>query len=257
MLEVRNAAYRYQSGREVFSDVSFTVEKGTIVSILGPNGAGKSTLLTCVAGLFELTHGDILLHGTPMGKMKREDIAKMVGFVPQNHYPTFDYTVEEFVLLGRSPHIGMLSSPSERDRQITEEALRTMELESFADRVYTQLSGGERQLVLIARALAQQPEILLLDEPTAHLDYGNTYRTLRMVKDMAERGFAVVITTHDPNQALLLGGRAGVIDRKGRMTSGPVGEIVTEERLSQIYDCALKLVDIEEIDRLVCVTPDL
>ena len=135
--------------------------------------------------------------------------------------------------------------------------MEEMNISHLAGRSCLAISGGERQQVLIARALMQEPKVILFDEPTAHLDYGNTYRTLQMVRRMADKGFAVVITTHDPKQALLLGGRAGIIDGNGRMSAGPVEEIVTKENLSRIYQIDLNLTEVPAAERTVCVMPKL
>ena len=255
MLDIRDAAYRYPSGSDVFEHVSFTVDRGEIVSILGPNGAGKSTLLTCVAGLFDLHKGEILLKGTPMHAMKMEDVAKLVGFVPQNHYPTFDYTVEEFVLLGRSPHIGMLSSPGEKDREIAAASIAEMGLQHFRGRIYTQLSGGERQLVLIARALCQQPQILLLDEPTAHLDYGNQIRMLKLVERLRDSGYTILMTTHFPDHVFMCCDKVVIIKDKGLFACGRPEEVMTEKTLLETYGVPVFLRGSDVQKREICI-PD-
>ena len=255
MLDIRDASYRYPNGSDVFERVSFTVERGQIVSILGPNGAGKSTLLMCVAGLFALHKGEILLKGKPIQHMKMEDVAKLVGFVPQNHYPTFDYTVEEFVLLGRSPHIGMLSSPGEKDCEIAAAAIAEMGLEQFRNRIYTQLSGGERQLVLIARALCQQPEILLLDEPTAHLDYGNQIRMLKLVERLRNAGYTILMTTHFPDHVFMCCDKVVIVKDKGLFACGRPEEVMTEQMLRDTYGVPVYLRSSDVQKREICI-PD-
>lgn len=256
--DVRGVNFTYPgTTRQILHDITFDVHAGEIMEILGPNGAGKSTLLSLMMGFMKADSGSIEIEGEAIGEMTAKQIAGKVGYVPQTHEATFDYKVRDFIMMGTAPEKGMFGRPTAEDEAKCLAVMEELSIAHLAERSYLQISGGERQQALIARAVMQDPEIILFDEPTAHLDYGNTYRTLRMVKDMAEKGFAVIITTHDPNQALLLGGKAGIIDGSGHMVSGPVEEIVTEDHLSQIYNCDLKLVAIEEMDRVACVTPKL
>ena len=256
--DVRGVNFTYPgTTRQILHDITFGIKAGEIMEILGPNGAGKSTLLSLMMGFLKADSGSIEIEGVSIGNMTAKQIAGKVGYVPQTHEATFDYRVKDFIMMGIAPEKGMFGRPSAEDEDKCLAVMEDLSIGHLAERSYMQIIGGERQQALIARAIMQDPRIILFDEPTAHLDYGNTYRTLQMVKEMAEKGFAVIITTHDPNQALLLGGKAGIIDGSGHMISGPVSEIVTEEQLSQIYNCDLKLVQIEEMDRVACVTPKL
>ncbi len=255
---VRRVNFTYPgTARQILYDITFDVKPGEIMEILGPNGAGKTTLLSLMMGFLKADSGSIEIEEEQISSMNVKQIAGKVGYVPQTHTATFDYRVKDFIMMGVAPGKGMFGRPSSEDEAKCLTVMKELSIEHLAERSYIQISGGEQQQVLIARAVMQDPKVILFDEPTAHLDFGNTYRTLQMVKKMAERGFAVIITTHDPNQALLLGGKAGMIDVGGHMVSGPVEEIVTEERLSQIYNCDLKLVQVEEMDRVACVTPKL
>lgn len=256
--DVKNVSFSYPGrDRQVLREVSFDLAPGEICSILGPNGAGKTTLLSLMMGFLKPDQGEIRIEDRPIAEMNAREVAARVGYVPQVHEPSFDYSVKHFIMMGVAPGKGIFGSPDAEDEARCEALMKELGIDQLADCSYLQISGGERQQALIARAVMQDPKVILFDEPTAHLDYGNTYRTLKMVRAMAERGFAVVLTTHDPNQALLLGGKAGIIDRTGRLTCGTVEEIVTEERLAEIYDCELRLVRVEEMDRLACVTPAL
>ena len=256
--EVENVRFTYPgTHREILKGVSFAVAPGEIMEILGPNGAGKSTLMSLMMGFMKPTGGQIRLLGKSLTQMKPKEIAAVTGFVPQMHEPSFDYKVRDFILMGAAPDKGVFGRATKEDHERCQQIMEEIGIDHLADRSYIRISGGERQQALIARAVMQQPQIILFDEPTAHLDYGNTYRTLKMVRAMADKGFAVVITTHDPNQALLLGGKAGILDADGHMECGPVEEIITQERLSGIYNCDLKLVTIEEMDRTACITPAL
>ncbi len=257
ILEVKDLSYRYKTGRTIFHDVSFGIQEGEILSILGPNGAGKSTLLNCIANLLRPQSGQILLEGVPMERMGVEEIARVVGYVPQSHHPAYDYTVRDFVVMGRAPYIGLFSKPSQEDYDMAEEALERLGIQRLAHKPYTQISGGERQQVTIARVLVQRPKLILLDEPTSHLDYGNQIRTVNMIRRLSEEGFALILTTHTPDHVIMLGSRVGMLDYDGGMTFGSVEETMTEERLSRMYKLPLKVRYIEEIHRKACFAPNL
>jgi iron complex transport system ATP-binding protein len=202
---------------------------------LGPNGCGKTTLLKCVSGIFKLKQGDILLNGKSILSLKRSEIASILGYIPQEHATGFAYSVFEVVLMGRTPHIGIFSSPSKADVDIANEAIEMVGVTHLRDKVYTKISGGERQLVLIARTLAQQPQILLLDEPTSHLDFKNQSLVLCMVRRLAKRGLSVIMTSHFPNQAFTFSGQVVLMHNGGFIANGTPQEVITEENLKTIY----------------------
>ena len=256
ILEVKNLRYHYDDSRTIFHDVSFGIESGEIISILGPNGAGKSTLLNCIANLLTPSTGEILLEGKPMNKLSLNEIARIIGYVPQPHTPAYDYTVRDFTVMGRTPYIGLFSKPKQEDYDLADGALKQLGIYHLADKPYTQISGGERQQVTIARVLVQQPKLILLDEPTSHLDYGNQIRTVKMIRKLAGQDFAVILTTHMPDHVILLGSRVGILDHTGTMTFGDVDSIMTEETLSKVYQTNLKVLYIEEIGRVACVAAD-
>ena len=256
--DVKNLCFAYSpSSKQVLNGVSFTLDEGEVLSILGPNGAGKSTLLNCLARLLTPQKGSITLCGKDISSLSFRDIAKQIGYVPQNHVPAFPYTVLNYVAMGRAHRIGLLSRPREDDLQSSLEALRTLGIEYLADKHYTEISGGERQQATIARVLVQDPKAILFDEPTAHLDYGNQLRILRLIREMTQRGYAVIITTHNPDHALLLGGQAAILDRSGQLEFGAAKDIITEEKLSKVYETELYLLDIEKLGRTACVPPKL
>lgn len=256
--DVRDIDFTYPgTHRQILKKVSFKLEDGQIMEILGPNGAGKSTLLNCMTGLLKPDSGSIFLDGRDLSKMSPKEIAGLVAYVPQTHTPSFGYRVRDFVIMGVAPKLGIFGKPSAEDEERCMQILEEMGIAHLADRSYLEISGGERQQAMIARALIQDPKVILFDEPTAHLDYGNQHRMLKIIRSMSRRGYAVVITTHNPDHALLLKDNAGILDRDGHMRSGPSAEIITEESLSQVYDCDLKLIYIEEMDRRACVAPKL
>lgn len=253
LLDVKKLNFAYKNGRQIFSNVSFSLGKGEILSILGPNGAGKSTLLNCLANLLKPTSGEILLDGCPMNSLKPNEIAQKIGYVPQIHIPTYAYTVREFAVMGRAPYLGMFAKPSKSDYDLVDEALQMLNISHLADKAYTQISGGERQQATIARVLVQEPDIIMLDEPTAHLDYGNQLRMVKLLKKLADKGYSIIMTTHQPDHVMMLEDYVGVLGYDGIMKIGRSEEIIQEELLTKLYNMNIKLVYIDDIDREICV----
>lgn len=256
--EIKDLRFAYNSGsRNVLDGVSFDIEKGDVLSILGPNGAGKSTLLTCMMALNTPQSGSVLVDGKSIFDMSAQELAKKVSFVPQNLKPVFGYSVLEFVLMGRAPLISALGRPGKEDKAAAFEALEKMGLLELADRPYTEISGGEMQQASIARAIVRKPQVILFDEPTAHLDFGNQLRTLKVIKELSREGYTTVITTHTPDHAIMLGGRAAILDRQGKITVGSTDELLTEESLSEVYNAELKIRYFEELGRKICLYPNI
>lgn len=257
LVEVNNLAFGYRNDKLLFHNVSFTLDQGSVLSILGPNGAGKSTLLNCLANLLTPQSGEIKLKGKRLNEMKLVEVAQILGYVPQIHTPAYAYTVREFAVMGRAPYLGLFQRPSPEDYYLVDEVLKDLGIAHLSDRPYTELSGGERQLVTIARAIVQQPDIIMLDEPTAHLDYGNQLQIVKLIRKLANKGFAIIMTTHTPDHAILLDDQVGVLDYNGELTVGASEEILTEERLRKLYRSDLYLVYVEEVGRKVCVSGSL
>lgn len=256
--DIQNISFSYPSlERKVLDGLNLQISEGDVVSILGRNGAGKSTLLNCMLKLLKSQDGEIILCGKKLRDMSEREVASVVGYVPQNHTPIFGHSVFDFVQMGCASRIGLFSHPGKRERSDTAATLSEMGIEHLADRPYTEISGGERQLATIARAIVTRPRIVLFDEPTAHLDFGNQLRVLRIIKQLADKGFAVVITTHNPDHAMLLGGRAAILDRQGHLVSGKTSDIITEDSLKSVYGSDLRLKYVEEFGRKVCVYPNL
>ncbi len=256
--EINDLRFAYDTGgRNVLDGVSLDIEKGDVLSILGPNGAGKSTLLTCMMNLNKSQSGSILVEGKSIAEMSPQELARKVSFVPQNLKPVFGYSVLEFVLMGRAPLISALGRPGKEDKAAAYEALEKIGLLELADRPYTEISGGEMQQASIARAIVRRPQVILFDEPTAHLDYGNQLRTLKVIKELSREGYTTVITTHNPDHAIMLGGRAAILDKQGKITLGSTDELITEEILSKVYHAELKIRYIEELGRKVCLYPNI
>jgi iron complex transport system ATP-binding protein len=205
-----------------------------------------------MAGLLTPDNGTIHICERDMKEMSKREIAFLIGYVPQTHTPAFDYQVEDFVLMGRAPKVGMLAKPTREDEEQAMKALESLGIAHLAHRSYLEISGGERQQVLIARTLAQEPKAILFDEPTAHLDYGNQHRVLQLIRKMAKAGYAIIMTTHNPDHALLLGDQAAIVEPTGSITCGPCEEIITEEKLCRIYGADVRLLYIEELERRAC-----
>ena len=256
--DVRSVSFSYPSSdKKVLNKIDLQIFEGDVLSILGRNGAGKSTLLASLLGLIRPQEGEILLSGKNLGSMSERKIASVVGYVPQSYTPVFGYSVFDFVQMGCASRIGLFSHPGRKEHDDTLTALEEMDISSLASRPFTELSGGERQQAIIARAIVGRPRIILFDEPTAHLDFGNQLRVLRIIKELADKGFAVVITTHNPDHAMLLGGRAAIMDGEGQLISGDTEKIITEDSLKSVYGTDLRLRYIEEFGRKVCVYPNL
>lgn len=235
MLRAENIQFRYKMGKSVLEDVSFEVKEGEVMCLLGPNGTGKTTSLRCLLGLLKPAKGKFLWKECDMSSLTAQKRAKLMAYVPQASALTFPYEVKEVVLMGRVAHLPPGSSPGQKDRICAWEALESLGIEHMANHVFQQLSGGEKQMVLIARALAQQSQLLILDEPTASLDFANQVRALQTVRDLSRRGYAVLMTSHSPDHAFLTSNNV-VLMRDGRVyDSGDPERVITKENLSRLY----------------------
>ncbi len=200
-LEVKNLSFSYGAA-EVLHDVSFSLEAGEFMSVLGPNGVGKSTLFRCILGSLPDYAGTIAVDGRDVRGLSRRERAKALAYIPQIHRPTFGYSVLDTVLMGLSRQVRAFSQPKKEHIALAEDALRRVGAEHLKERDFSRLSGGEQQLVLIARAIAQQSDILVMDEPTSSLDYGNQFRILDLIRKLADDGYGVLLSTHDPQHAM-------------------------------------------------------
>ncbi|WP_135257299.1 ABC transporter ATP-binding protein [Thermus caldilimi] len=233
-LEARGLGVGYR-GRPVLWDLDLRVASGEVVALLGPNGAGKTTLVRTLLGLLPPLAGGVYLEGQPLARYPRPLLARRLAYVPQAHQGVFPFTVEEVVLMGRTAHLGPFALPSARDRERAWQALEALGIAHLAHRPYTEVSGGERQLALLARALAQEAEVLILDEPTSYLDFGNQLRVLDQIRFLKEQGKAVLFSTHQPEHAREVADRVLLLGQGEVLGEGPPGTLLTPERLAQLY----------------------
>lgn len=254
-LEAKQLDFGYRDKR-VGSGVSLSLEAGEVLCLLGPNGSGKTTLFKTMLGLLPAQGGTVLVDDVDLRSRARGEIARLVSYVPQAHAAFFPFTVEEVVLMGRTAHLGVFSSPSRRDREAALAAITRMQIGHLADSVYTRISGGERQLTLIARALAQDARIIVMDEPTANLDFGNQVRVLQHIQSLAQSGIGVLLSTHDPDHAFICADRVAML-HDGRLARlGDPAATITPESLREIYRVEVAVVSVavgNGSERRVCI----
>lgn len=227
--------------KDILQGVSLSLESGQVLCLLGANGSGKTTLLKTVVGLIMPRLGAILMDGEDIMHWTPKQRASCLGYVPQEHTPPFAYTVRDVVLMARAVHLKLFSAPEKRDLLIAEKALDQLQIRHLAEQLYTEISGGERQLVLIARALAQEPHFLILDEPTANLDFGNQIRVLRTIQFLRSTGIAMFMTTHSPDHAFLCGTHVALMKNGRILAAGDPQEVLTESLLTEAYGVSLKV----------------
>ena len=251
VLDVENISFAYDQ-KKIFENISFSVEKGDVITILGSNGAGKTTLIKCLNGLHKINSGDIFIRGQNIKTLSYSEISKFVGYIPQDHDATFPFKVLDVVIMGRAPYLSLNNLPKEKDTKIALSSLKTLGIEHLKDKEYTNLSGGERQLVFLARVLTQQPDVLILDEPTSHLDFGNQIKLLEILDELARKGLSVVMSSHFPDHTFLSSNKVAVMKDGAFIDFGKPEDVVTEENLKKVYGLDVKLIDIED-GRKVCV----
>ena len=233
-ISVENLSFSYDE-RPVLQNVTFSAGEGEVLSVLGANGAGKSTLFRCLLGNLSGYTGSITVEGQDLRSLSPRKRAKKIAYIPQSHRPTFGYTVLDTALMGTTRHRSPFLSPGKEQEALAWEALARVGAEQLALRDFSCLSGGEQQLVLLARALAQQADILVMDEPASSLDYGNQLRVLQMARELAAEGYTVILSTHDPQQALRFSDRVLALAEGSVVALGEVGEVLTRDLLRRLY----------------------
>lgn len=228
--------------RRVGVGLEFAMAAGEVLCLLGPNGSGKTTLFRTLLGLLTPLAGEVRVLGEPVAAWSRAAFARHVGYVPQAHAGIFPFTVEDVVLMGRAARVGRFAMPSPSDRDCALHCLHTLGIAHLRQRIYTAISGGERQLVLIARALAQEPVLLVMDEPTASLDFGNQIRVLETIAQLRQQGMAVLLSTHQPEHALRIADRIALLGNGCLVAIGASASTATPERLAALYNVSERAV---------------
>ncbi len=248
LLEVRDLRCGYGSGSrktEIVHGVSFYVDAREFVCVIGANGCGKTTTLKSMMGLLAPLGGTVLLNGVDISSCTERELAQHFAYIPQAHTPPFPFAVSDVVLMGRTPYMNRLARTTRRDRMVAYRALELLGIADLADVPYTRLSGGQQQMVLIARALTQQSDILVMDEPTASLDFGNQQLVLSRMRVLSQMGKAVIMVTHDPDHALYCADRVIVMDEGKVLKTGTTDECITTEMLRRIYGTDARVMNVE------------
>ena len=234
MINAQNISFAYGS-KTILDDVSLQIKEGDIVSLLGPNGAGKSTLIKVLLGLLNPNSGYVHLDGANLKSYKEKELARKVAYVPQTSYLPFSYTVLDIVIMGRISYQSIFSKYSKKDKEIAKNALKKLGILDLEDKLYNELSGGQKQLVLIARALAQEAKVFIMDEPVSGLDYGNQLRLLERVKHLSEQGYTFLKSTHYPDHAFLVSNKVVLMKDGKILTTGLPDEVITKENINILY----------------------
>ena len=243
-MHLKEVAFGYPN-HTVGTDVSFELHTGEVLCFLGPNGCGKTTLFKTILGLIDVQAGAVYLDDRSVSCWSRTQLARAIAYVPQQHDAYFPFTVLEVVMMGRSPHMGLFKSPTRHDEAIADSMLDQLNISHLRDEIYTRVSGGERQLTLIARALAQEPRILIMDEPTANLDFGNQIKVLARIKNLSRQGISIALSTHDPDHAFQCADRVAMLKGGRIMAVGTPTEILTSTNLYALYDIQVEVLEVQ------------
>lgn len=253
MIQVHNIQSGYGQV-QVLMNPSFSVQEGTVCGLFGPNGSGKTTLLKCLSGSHQYQAGSVLVKGKEINQMKPRELARHIAYVPQSHTPPFPFLVKEVILMGRNPHISRFSNITQSDVMKTVEVLRELHIEDLADRPYTELSGGQRQMVILARALNQDTPVILLDEPASALDFRNQIRLWKLLQHLAKTGKTIIACTHDPNHISWFCDQVVVINQGRVFASGNTINVMNEDVMKELYG---NLCSVGMYNGLKIIIPDM
>ena len=254
---IKNLSFSYNSARQIFKNANLLIEEGKLYSLLGKNGAGKSTLFSLLLNIRNDYSGQILFMDEEIKNISRKRLAKNIGFVPQIPKLSFDYTAKEYVAMGLLAETSLFTELNKRHYELVEEAFLKLEIEDLMEKSFFDLSGGEKQLVVIARSIVSNPRVILFDEPTAHLDIANQYKVLKIIKNLNSLGYTIIVSTHDPNQVTLLNENVIIVNGNGTIESGMTKDIINEENLKKIYSADMIVEYINKYDRKICFFENL
>ncbi len=252
MMEVKNLSFSYGT-HEVLKNISFSAEYGEVLSVLGPNAVGKSTLFSCILRLLTPKNGEILIDGNSVASLTAKQLAKKIAYIPQSHNPVFNYSVFDMALMGTTAQLGTFANPGKAQTALVEQALERLGILHLRDRGYLQLSGGERQLTLFARALVQNAKILIMDEPSASLDYGNRLRVMQTVRSLATEGYCIIQSTHDPDQAYLYSDKLLALYDGKVLAHGAPKDVFDAPLISKLYGVEVEVCKINGDAHRVCI----
>ena len=255
-MNVENLCFSY-GNHEVLKGVSFNAKLGEFISVLGPNGVGKSTLFRCMLGLLNPTGGSVSIGGRDIQTMTAAELSKCVAYIPQSHNPVFNFSVFDMVLMGTTAQLGCFASPGKAQEHLADAALERMGISHLRDRGCGHISGGERQLVLIARAIAQQAKILVMDEPSANLDFGNKMRVMKTVKSLTDDGYTIIQSTHDPDQAYLYSDKILALFGGKVCAWGTPQDTISNSLVSTLYGVDVEVCSMRDDQIRVCVPADI
>lgn len=259
-LTVNNLSFAYsRKSQTVLSDVSFSLHEGDLMTVLGPNGVGKSTLFRCILGFLTGYKGNVLLDDTNIKTFSQRELAKKIAYIPQSTFPVFNLTLLDVVLMGMTNQIRLLGQPKKEHIERATKALESLGIGHLKNAGYAEISGGERQLALIARALVQEAKILIMDEPTANLDYGNQTRIMRKITDLATRGYSIIISTHNPDHSFFYANRILIIRDSVVIADGIPDEELTQDIIKKVYGIDVDIFNYKNSHRThkVCIPADV
>jgi iron complex transport system ATP-binding protein len=236
-VSIKNLKYRYPgSEKDILKGISLEIPEGKVTALLGPNGSGKSTLFKVLLKVLSPYEGNIYVNGEDINEAEISSLSRIIAWVPQEEDSLFPYTVLEYILMGRTPHLGFFNMPSKKDEETAQSVLLQLCLHNISHRKVPTLSGGEKKLISIARALVQESDTLVLDEPTAHLDIGNKARVLSIIQKMASSGKTIIFSTHDPNEAFLVADNVVILNGGEVASEGPPATAINEKLLENVYE---------------------
>lgn len=251
-ITVNNLTYSYDN-ETVLNNISFDIPSGCLVSLLGPNGVGKSTLFKCILGIFNPQNGQVYINNLNVQDLTPRKLAQNIAYIPQSHNNAFNYSVFDIVLMGTTAKLDGYKSPGKQEIQQVEEALKKLNIYELRNRGFSNISGGERQLALIARALVQQAKIIIMDEPTSNLDFGNRIRVMNTIKSLTHQGYTIILSTHEPDVAFMYSDRILCLLKGNLLAYGTPAEIITPDIISSLYNVDVDIVSLREDHIRVCL----